>query len=99
MVGWLGGLVGETMNEYKGPGFGLILQRLYERYGVEFSQYREGTIKRRLDRRMAATGAANYSEYADTIENDPEEAEHLLQEFTIKVSRFFRNNYMFEILA
>ena len=87
------------MNEHNDPGFRLILQRLYKRYGVEFSQYREGTITRRLDRRMAATGAANYNEYADTIENDPEEAEHLLQEFTIKVSRFFRNHYMFEILA
>ncbi|MEA2084978.1 MAG: hypothetical protein U9O82_12240 [Thermodesulfobacteriota bacterium] len=66
------------MNEYKDPGFGLILQRLYERYGVKFSQYREGTITRRLDRRIAATGAANYSEYADTSEFIPESLETLL---------------------
>lgn len=79
--------------------FELILKILHEAHDVDFSQYREGTIKRRLDRRLSVVRAGNYREYVDVLENDPEESERLLQDFTIKVSRFFRNHYIFEILS
>ncbi len=79
--------------------FELILKILHEAHDIDFSQYREGTIKRRLDRRLSAVRAGNYREYADILENDPEESKRLLKEFTIKVSRFFRNHHVFEILS
>ena len=41
----------------------LIFKELRARHGIDFSRYREGTIKRRLARRMGITGCYNYSEY------------------------------------
>lgn len=78
--------------------FELILSRLCKMYGFDFSQYREGTIKRRLARRMAFTGAGNYRDYLDILEERPREYGRLLSDLTIKLSRFFRNQYVFERL-
>ena len=78
--------------------FRLILSKLYKMYGLDFSKYREGTIRRRLARRMAFTGAGNYQDYLDILEERPQEYGHLLRDLTIKSSRFFRNQYVFERL-
>lgn len=78
--------------------FKLILKRLCKMHGVDFSEYREDTIKRRLARRMAFTGAHSYRDYWDVLKERPEEYTHLLNDLTIKVSRFFRNQYVFERL-
>jgi chemotaxis methyl-accepting protein methylase len=48
---------------------------------------------------MAATGCDNYSDYFDYLEKDPREYERLFKDLTIKVSRFFRNRAVFEILS
>ncbi|HUV49548.1 MAG TPA: protein-glutamate O-methyltransferase CheR [Anaerolineae bacterium] len=77
----------------------LIFKGLLARRDIDFSRYREGTIKRRLARRMAATGCDNYNDYFDCLEKDPWEYERLFRDLTIKVSRFFRNRAVFEILS
>ena len=77
----------------------LIFKGLRARYGIDFSRYREGTIKRRLTRRMAATVCDNYSDYFDYLEKDPKEYGRLFRDLTIKISRFFRNRAVFEILS
>lgn len=77
----------------------LIQKGLQERHGVDFSLYRKGTVRRRLSRRMAATNSENYRAYFHVLEKDPEEYARLLRYLTIKVSRFFRNSPVFEILS
>jgi chemotaxis methyl-accepting protein methylase len=79
--------------------FKIILQIINARHGLDFSQYQENTIKRRLSRRLAATRANGYREYVAIIENDPEESKRLIKDFTIKVSRFFRDRQVFELLS
>ena len=76
----------------------LIFKGLHEKYGIDFSLYRDGTIKRRLARRMAATNSDNYLDYYYNLEKKPEEYENLLRDITIKVSRFFRNRHLFQAL-
>ena len=76
----------------------VIFKGLHEKYGVDFSLYRESTIKRRLARRMAATDSDNYLDYFYTLEKEPGEYENLLRTLTIKVSRFFRNQHLFQTL-
>ena len=78
--------------------FRLILKKLFKMYGFDFSEYRESTIKRRLARRMAYTGAGNYRDYLDILQERPQEYSHLLNDLTIKLSRFFRNQDVFERL-
>lgn len=79
--------------------FEIILEKLRERYGIDFSLYREGTISRRMARRMAATGSESYRTYASYLENHPDEYKQLQTDLTIKVSRFFRNEPLFEYLC
>ncbi|MBU3981137.1 MAG: protein-glutamate O-methyltransferase CheR [Proteobacteria bacterium] len=76
----------------------LIFKGLDERYGIDFSLYRESTIKRRLARRMAATDSGDYLDYFYALEKNPEEYENLLRDLTIKVSHFFRNRHLFQTL-
>ena len=77
----------------------LIFKGLSARYGIDFSPYRESTIKRRLSRRMAATGCDNYKDYFYFLEKDTKEYGRLFRDLTVKVSRFFRNRTVFEILS
>jgi chemotaxis methyl-accepting protein methylase len=77
----------------------LIFKGLRSRRDIDFSRYKEGTIKRRLARRMTATGCDNYNDYLDCLEKDPEEYGRLFRDLTIKVSCFFRNRAVFEILS
>jgi len=76
----------------------LIFKGLHEKYGIDFSLYKEGTIKRRLSRRMAATDSGDYLDYFYALEKNPEEYENLLRDLTIKVSHFFRNRQLFQTL-
>lgn len=76
----------------------LIIKGLHEKHGIDFSLYREGTIKRRMARRMAATDSDNYLDYFYFLEKKPEEYENLLRYLTIKVSCFFRDQHLFQIL-
>jgi len=78
---------------------GLIMKGLHGRCGIDFSLYRSSTVKRRLERRMAATDTENYRDYFYALEKGPGEYERLLRALTIKVSRFFRNRLVFEVLA
>lgn len=77
----------------------LIFKGLRARYNIDFSSYREGTIKRRLSRRMVATGCDNYKDYFDYLEKNQEEYRRLFMDLTIKVSSFFRNSAVFEMLS
>lgn len=77
----------------------VILDRLFDRCGIEFALYRMGTIQRRMARRMSATGSGSCDVYAAYLEDHPEEYERLLNDLTIKVSRFFRNEHFFEAFS
>jgi chemotaxis methyl-accepting protein methylase len=78
--------------------FELIFKGLHEKYGIDFSLYRQSTIKRRLERRLAATDCNNYLDYFYALKKKPEEYENLLRDLTIKVSHFFRNPHLFQTL-
>ena len=77
----------------------LIFKGLLLRHDIDFFRYREGTIKRRLARRMAATGCDDYKHYFNYLEKDRKEYSRLFKDLTIKVSRFFRNRAVFKILS
>jgi len=78
--------------------FEIILETIYRRNNIDFSQYRRGTIERRLARRLIATGSRDYREYLKVLEEDPQEYGRLIKDLTIKVSHFFRDQSLFQIL-
>jgi len=75
-----------------------LLDRLRERSGVDFSEYKPATITRRLARLMAASGTRKLADYIVHLETNPEEYARLLSAFLIKVTEFFRDAELFDEL-
>src|SRR5215203_3451140 len=76
-----------------------FLDRVRERTGLDFSAYKRATIVRRLQRRMAAAGAATLPDYRRYMERHPEELQRLVASFLIKVTEFFRDPELFTYLS
>ena len=66
--------------------------------GVDFTNYRLTTIRRRIERRMAVHKMNGMAEYVDHLLNHPIEAQELLQDLLIPVTSFFRDPVVFEAL-
>ena len=84
---------------FRDYGLSEILAWLYETHGFDFRNYRAPTLERRISRCLYLTGAKSYGEYLARLKETPAEVTHLLEDLTIKVSRFFRDAPMFERLA
>ncbi len=72
---------------------------LRRRVGHDFSQYRDGTIVRRLERRMKALQIETVEQYVQALERQPEEADLLFKDLLIGVTGFFRDPHAFEALS
>ena len=66
--------------------------------GVDFSLYRDTTIKRRILRRMALHGHSRLGDYARLLDEDRDEVEALYRDLLINVTSFFRDPPAFEAL-
>ncbi|TQK11211.1 protein-glutamate O-methyltransferase CheR [Herbaspirillum sp. SJZ107] len=64
---------------------------LRERTGHDFSKYKQGTILRRIERRMRVRGMRDLHAYCILLDEDRDEAGHLLQDLLIGVTSFFRD--------
>jgi two-component system CheB/CheR fusion protein len=71
---------------------------LRRRAGHDFSQYKENTIARRLERRMKALQIETVEQYIQTLERQPEETDRLFNDLLIGVTQFFRNGEAFAAL-
>jgi two-component system, chemotaxis family, CheB/CheR fusion protein len=78
--------------------FQRVIMALRNSSGVDFSQYRDTTLKRRTARRMLLRGFASPREYAQLVERDRDEAQALYRDVLINVTSFFRDPEMFEDL-
>jgi len=67
--------------------------------GIDFSQYQQTTIQRRLQRRMALGQARKVDDYLAYLVKHKGELGSLLSDFLIKTTRFFRDKATFEFLA
>lgn len=66
--------------------------------GHDFSLYKQSTISRRIERRMAIQNIKSVDEYVRYLEQKPAEVEALFQDFLIGVTSFFRNPAAFDAL-
>jgi two-component system CheB/CheR fusion protein len=86
-----------------GPGrpeedLGKILAVLRNVSRVDFSFYKPGTIKRRINRRMFLRKIENIPAYLQYLRKNPEEVEALFNDVLINVTGFFRDPEAFEAL-
>ncbi len=78
---------------------GKIHSLLRRRAGHDFSQYKESTIARRLERRMKALQIDTVEQYVGILEEQPEEADRLFKDLLIGVTQFFRDPEAFQALS
>src|SRR5688572_14627787 len=66
--------------------------------GHDFSDYREQTFMRRVERRMQMTNAASLEDYVRKLSSSPDEGNMLFRDLLIRVTSFFRDQETFETL-
>jgi len=75
-----------------------ICELLRAEVGHDFSQYKEKTLMRRVQRRMLVVQAESVTDYIEHLRQHPNEHELLFREFLIGVTEFFRDAVAFEAL-
>src|SRR3989440_8834448 len=77
---------------------GRVFLSLKKQMGVDFSGYKETTLIRRVNRRMALHRIEKLSQYARYLRNNKKEIEALFNDLLINVTRFFRDEALFRAL-
>jgi two-component system CheB/CheR fusion protein len=75
-----------------------ILNLLRNRTNVDFTHYKQTTIRRRILRRMALRGMDNPADYLRLLRDEDAELHNLYMDFLIRVTQFFRDPEAFEAL-
>ncbi|WP_227269456.1 chemotaxis protein CheB [Roseobacter weihaiensis] len=75
-----------------------LLQILLARTRVDFREYKQTTINRRIERRMVALGIESHEEYTQFCRVNPNAVDALFKDLLISVTRFFRDKSEFEQL-
>jgi two-component system, chemotaxis family, CheB/CheR fusion protein len=68
-----------------------IFTHLRRRTGHDFSNYKRATILRRIGRRLSLQELPGLSQYADYVQEHPEEVQALMKDLLISVTNFFRD--------
>ncbi|MEO0691658.1 MAG: chemotaxis protein CheB [Pseudomonadota bacterium] len=76
-----------------------IVALLADEDGHDFGAYKEGTLLRRVERRMVILRLNTVDEMIEALKNSEQERLRLLQDFLIGVTQFFRDAEVFEELA
>jgi two-component system CheB/CheR fusion protein len=76
-----------------------IFTMLRSATGVDFTHYKQPTIKRRLQRRMVLHKITSLDQYIKFMQQNGEEVQSLYADILIHVTRFFREPDSFKLLA
>jgi two-component system, chemotaxis family, CheB/CheR fusion protein len=68
-----------------------LLDYLKRSRGLDLSGYKPASLRRRIDKRMAALGVADYPGFVEYLEVHPNEFKELFNELLINVTGFFRD--------
>src|SRR5437588_3867032 len=75
-----------------------LLANVSHHTNIDFRNYKQTTILRRIARRMAVTRTTSLREYEHHLDAHPEEVNELVRAFLIKVTGFFRDPEAFEFI-
>ncbi|MBA4852988.1 CheR family methyltransferase [Emticicia sp. BO119] len=76
-----------------------IIFLIRQHKGIDFSYYKESTLRRRIARRMGLCRCEDIGEYHEYLKSNKEELELLLKDFLIPVTSFFRDSKTFQALT
>src|SRR5215472_3519043 len=84
--------------EKPGDALAHIHNVLRSRTGHDFSDYKERTFQRRVQRRMQVMQTTKLEDYAEQLQKDPDEVHALFRDLLIGVTDFFRDAAAFQSL-
>ncbi|HUZ12875.1 MAG TPA: chemotaxis protein CheB [Caulobacteraceae bacterium] len=90
---------GDGTRKDAGSHLSTIMAALRARTGHDFSEYKEKTLVRRLQRRMQVLRLETPQAYVEHYRHNPGELELLFRELLIGVTEFFRDPAAFDALA
>jgi two-component system, chemotaxis family, CheB/CheR fusion protein len=76
-----------------------IVILLRSRNGNDFSQYKQSTLRRRIERRMGIHGIPSVDTYVRFVQDNPQELDLLFKELLIGVTSFFRDRAAWDSLS
>ncbi len=76
-----------------------VLLLIRDRTGVDFGDYKQSSIRRRIERRMAAHQIDSMEDYYRYLKENPPEVDALHKDLLIGVTRFFRDPEAFDVLS
>jgi two-component system CheB/CheR fusion protein len=91
--------VSDTLPQQDKEVFKQILTVLRVRRGVDFTYYKQSTLKRRIIRRMALGKMEKPLEYLGFLRENKGEQDALYNDMLISVTHFFRDPQSFEVLC
>lgn len=86
----------ETEGAVREGGMHAVFGLLRDRYGIDFSCYKPGTIRRRTERRIQLAATTDLTAYIDLLHTDRVELDTLYHDLLIGVTQFFRDEETFE---
>ena len=84
------------VTEHEAAVIDVLLEKVHRDGGYDFRDYKRGTVIRRLERRLHATGVKTCLDYMRFLDTHLEEYQKFAEYLTIKVSSFFRSPYTFQ---
>ncbi len=94
-----GGSTGLRAPDNAEGAFAAIIDLLAAKTPHDFSLYKQGTLQRRIERRMAMAGLESSARYLQVLREDPAERELLAKDLLINVTHFFRDPAAFDLLV
>ena len=91
--------IANTLPQQDEEIFRQLLTVLRVRRGVDFSYYKQGTLKRRIVRRMALNKIEKPEDYLAFLRENKAEQDDLYNDMLISVTNFFRDTVSFELLC
>jgi len=76
-----------------------LIQLLQVRRGYDFSGYKQGTLVRRIERRMGLLGLLDLAKYVAHLQEHPDEIDALFRDLLIGVTEFLRDPQAWKALA
>ncbi len=76
-----------------------VTSQLFRSVGMDFSGYKDSTVSRQIQRRMAIRQVDTIEDYLPVLSADIEEAQTLARHLLVTVTSFFRNPASFEALT
>jgi len=90
--------LGEEDDSQEDILFREIIKIIHQQSGVDFTYYKQTTIRRRIARRMALNNIATLKDYLKVLHDDKSASADLFNDMLIPVTEFFRDSKIFHII-